>query len=64
MFIVHREGNRCADSRDFITPNATFTAKEVKIDAVVGTMMARTNAEREERTTCHRSRALIIDCPE
>ena len=51
MFIAHRKGNRCADSRNFIPPNAAVTAKEVvKIDAVVGAaVMARTNAERVQR---------------
>lgn len=57
MFIVHRERNRCADLGDFITPNATVAAKGVKIAAVAGAAAtARTNAERKERTACHRSK--------
>jgi len=51
MFIAHRKGNRRADSRNFIPPNAAVTTEEeVKIDAVVGAAVtANTNAERVQR---------------
>lgn len=50
MFIAHRKGNSCADSRNYIPPNAAVTAKEeVKIDIVGAAATARTNAERVQR---------------